>query len=70
MTKPKVVVFHTILPHPDNKLKSNVQNIANASGAIIVMTNNAAQLLMTDYLIPKSKITGDRSWHPFSTSFR
>lgn len=57
VTKPKIVVFHTVLPQPNDKLKLNVQNIANASGAIIVMTNHAAQLLMTDYLVPKSKIT-------------
>jgi len=57
ITKPVIVVFHTVLPNPNDKLKSNVQNIANASGAIIVMTNHAAQLLETDYLIPKSKIT-------------
>lgn len=57
ITKPVVVAFHTVLPKPDEKLKANVQDIANASGAIIVMTNNAAQLLSTDYLIPKSKIS-------------
>lgn len=57
ITKPIIVVFHTVLPQPNDKLKSNVQNIANACGAIIVMTNHAAQLLMTDYLIPKAKIT-------------
>lgn len=57
ISKPIVTVFHTVLPYPDDKLKSNVQRIANESGAIIVMTNHAAHLLMTEYLIPKSKIT-------------
>jgi len=57
LTKPIVVVFHTVLPHPDEKLKLLVQNIANACGAIIVMTNHAAHLLVTDYFIPQSKIT-------------
>lgn len=55
--KPIILVFHTVLPQPNDKLKSNTQNIANACGAIIVMTNHAAHLLMTDYLIPNSKIT-------------
>lgn len=57
ISKPKIVVFHTVLPQPNDKLKRNVQNIANACGAIIVMTNHSAKLLMTNYLIPKSKIT-------------
>lgn len=57
ISKPIVTVFHTVLPNPDDILKSKVQKIANASGAIIVMTNHAAHLLMTEYLIPKSKIT-------------
>lgn len=55
--KPKVIVFHTVLPHPDNTLKEKVQNIANSCGAIVVMTKNAEQLLITDYKIPSSKIT-------------
>jgi len=57
LTKPIVIVFHTVLPNPDEKLKLLVQNIANACGGIVVMTNNASQLLVTDYFIPKSKIT-------------
>lgn len=57
LTKPIVIVFHTVLPHPDEKLKLQVQNIANACGSIIVMTNHAAQLLITEYYIPKSKIS-------------
>jgi len=55
--KPIIVVFHTVLPQPNEKLKSNVQNIVNASKAIVVMTNHAANLLMKDYLISESKIT-------------
>ena len=57
LTKPIVIVFHTVLPNPNEKLKLLVQNIANACGGIVVMTNNASQLLVTDYFIPKSKIT-------------
>ncbi|MFZ4582906.1 MAG: glycosyltransferase [Paludibacter sp.] len=57
LTKPIIVVFHTVLPHPDERLKLLVQNITNACGAIIVMTNHAAQLLITEYFIPKSKVS-------------
>jgi glycosyltransferase involved in cell wall biosynthesis len=55
--KPVVVVFHTVLPQPDTIHKVNVQNIANSCDAIVVMTKHARKLLMTDYLIPKSKIS-------------
>lgn len=57
LTKPIVIVFHTVLPNPNEKLKLLVQNIANACGGIVVMTNHASQLLVTDYFIPKTKIT-------------
>jgi len=57
LTKPIVIVFHSVLPNPDEKLKLQVQNIANVCGSIIVMTNHAAHILVTDYFIPKSKIT-------------
>ena len=57
LTKPIVIVFHTVLPNPDEKLKLLVQNIANACGSIVVMTKHASHLLIADYFIPKSKIT-------------
>lgn len=57
ITKPIVVVFHTVLPSPDDKLKRLVQSVVNAASSIIVMTNHAAQLLATDYLVPKAKVT-------------
>jgi glycosyltransferase involved in cell wall biosynthesis len=57
VTKPVVVVFHTVLPKPNPSLKQHVQSIANVSRAIIVMTNNAARLLTSDYMVPESKVT-------------
>jgi glycosyltransferase involved in cell wall biosynthesis len=57
ITKPVIVVFHTVLPKPDALLKKNVYDIGQACGAIIVMTNNALQLLINDYQIPESKIS-------------
>jgi glycosyltransferase involved in cell wall biosynthesis len=57
LTKPVVVVFHTVLPGPDELLKSKVQNIAFACESIVVMTNNAAQLLRESYDLPVQKIT-------------
>lgn len=57
VTKPIVVVFHTVLPSPDVLLKEKVQNIAIACRSIIVMTNTSAQILIKDYKVPEQKIT-------------
>ena len=57
LSKPVVVVFHTVLPYPDELLKLNVQHIAAACTSIIVMTNYSAQILKETYGIPKQKIS-------------
>jgi glycosyltransferase involved in cell wall biosynthesis len=57
LTKPIVVTFHTVLPHPDNGLKQRVRDIAEPCEAVIVMTNNSATLLRDDYGLPQQKIT-------------
>jgi Glycosyltransferase len=57
LTKPVVVVFHTVLPYPDEKLKSKINSIASACESIIVMTHNSAEILMYDYDMPKEKIS-------------
>jgi len=57
LTKPVIVVFHTVLPNPDEKLKSNVKSIASACESIIVMTHNSAKILIYDYELPKKKIS-------------
>jgi glycosyltransferase involved in cell wall biosynthesis len=55
--KPIVVVFHTVLPKPDDELKQNVLDIANNSNSIIVMTKNSALILEEDYGIDPDIIT-------------
>jgi len=57
LSKPVIVVFHTVLPHPDNQLKSKMMGIADFCEAIIVMTHNSAEILVNEYDIPKQKIT-------------
>ena len=56
LDKPVAVVFHTVLPYPDEKMALAVRNIAAASSAIIVMTNNAEKVLRETYEIPAYKI--------------
>jgi glycosyltransferase involved in cell wall biosynthesis len=55
--KPVVIVFHTVLPKPDERLRIKVQKIANACTSIIVMTNTSAVILKNDYAVPQQKIT-------------
>jgi glycosyltransferase involved in cell wall biosynthesis len=57
ISKPIVFVFHTVLPMPDTKFKIKVQQMAAVASSIVVMTNNAAEILMKDYAIPKFQIT-------------
>jgi len=57
LSKPVVIVFHTVLPHPDAKLKSNVKAIAAICGSIIVMTHTSSDILMDDYDVPREKIS-------------
>ena len=54
--KPVIIVFHSVLPHPDENLKNNVQKISKAVKSIIVMTDSAASILNEDYDIPNKKI--------------
>ncbi len=57
ISKPVAIVFHTVLPHPDNQLKSKVISIAAACESIIVMTHNSAEILVNEYGIQNQKIT-------------
>ena len=57
LTKPVVIVFHTVLPHPDKQLKSKIKNIAAVCESIIVMTHNSAEILTNEYGLPHQKIS-------------
>ena len=57
LSKPVVIVFHTVLPNPDKHLKIKVQNIADACESVVVMTNNSMQMLTDAYGVEKQKIT-------------
>ena len=57
ISKPVVIVFHTVLPHPDEHLKSKIKSIAAICDSIIVMTYNSAGILTTDYGLPEQKIS-------------
>ena len=56
LIKPVIVVFHTVLPNPDNEFKAKVKYLTSQCASVIVMTHNSAKILMTDYQITEEKI--------------
>ncbi len=57
LTKPIAIVFHTVLPQPDEWLKLKIKNIASLCQSIVVMTNTSYEILINDYGISKRKLT-------------
>jgi len=57
LSKPIVLVFHTVLPKPDTRLKTEVKNIVAACKSVIVMTNTSANILINEYGVYQQKIT-------------
>ncbi len=56
LIKPVIIVFHTVLPGPDESLKAQVRNIAAACESIVVMTKNSRRILIDDYGVSVEKI--------------
>ena len=57
ISKPIAFVFHTVLPNPNLELKTKVQDMAAIASSVIVMTSNAATILIYDYGVSAYKIT-------------
>lgn len=57
LTKPVIITYHTVLPRPDALFKLKVEQISARCSAIIVMTQNSADILLADYLIPAEKVS-------------
>ena len=56
LKKPVIIVFHTILPNPNEALKRQVEHISSIAEYVIVMTNASAKTLTTDYETNQNKI--------------
>ncbi len=52
-----VLTFHTVLPNPDEKLRTQVYEMAQACKQVIVMTQGSAEILIATYQISPEKIT-------------
>ena len=57
LSKPVAIVFHTVLPNPDEQLKYKIKAIATISTSIIVMTQTSADILISQYEVQKQKIS-------------
>ncbi|MCX6231273.1 MAG: glycosyltransferase [Bacteroidetes bacterium] len=57
LSKPVIIVFHTVLPNPDILMKFKTRNISTACESIIVMTKNSAKILAEDYGVLPQKIS-------------
>jgi glycosyltransferase involved in cell wall biosynthesis len=57
ITKPIVIVFHTVLSHPKNNSREYLQNIIDACQAVVVMTHSSSTILQNEYQIKKEKIS-------------
>ncbi len=57
INKPIVIVFHTVLPKPNDALQKKVYDMGAIATSVIVMTMDAALILMNEYYIPSHKIT-------------
>ncbi len=56
LNKPIIIVFHTVLPNPNEILRKNVINLASCCASLIVMTKSSAAILKKDYFINDNKI--------------
>ncbi|MCV9385978.1 glycosyltransferase [Reichenbachiella ulvae] len=54
---PVITTFHTILSDPSEERKTIVQQIAERSAQLILMTKRSASILQSDYQIDEDKIT-------------
>jgi glycosyltransferase involved in cell wall biosynthesis len=57
LSLPVAIVFHTVLPRPNDILKEKIRNIAAVCQSIIVMTHTSANILINDYDLSPAKIS-------------
>lgn len=56
VNKPVIIVFHTVLPRPDQSIKDLIRKMISLVGSVVVMTQNSANILNTEYEISQEKI--------------
>ncbi|GIZ08180.1 glycosyltransferase [Flavobacterium sp. UMI-01] len=56
ITKPIIIAFHTVLPHPNQGLEKNVKDLVALAETVTVMTKSSAELLKNTYGVDENKI--------------
>lgn len=56
ITKPIIIAFHTVLPHPNKELEKNVKALSSIAKMVTVMTKSSSDLLINTYGIELDKI--------------
>ncbi|MGM8361229.1 glycosyltransferase [Flavobacterium sp. ARAG 55.4] len=56
ITKPVIIAFHTVLPHPNKDLEKNVKDLVAVAKMVTVMTKSSSDLLNNTYGVPLDKI--------------
>ena len=56
ITKPIIIAFHTVLPHPNKDLEKNVKDLVSLAKMVTVMTQSSSDLLNNTYGVPLNKI--------------
>jgi glycosyltransferase involved in cell wall biosynthesis len=57
LTKPVTFTFHSVIPNPNNDLKTFVKLLLSYSKSVFVMTNRSTEILINDYEIDEKIIT-------------
>jgi glycosyltransferase involved in cell wall biosynthesis len=55
--KPVVISLHSVLPNPNERLKTTIKNMDAFCTSFIVMTQNSADILINNYDVPPQKIS-------------
>lgn len=56
LQKPVIITFHTVLKHPDEKMKKVARIISEKASGVVVMNKIAKEILHENYGIKKNKI--------------
>ncbi len=56
LEKPFIITFHSVIPHPHEKMLHTVKTLADKAKNILVMTYASREILIADYHIPEKKI--------------
>lgn len=56
VTKPIVVTMHTVLPSPDERMRSVVRSIGEHSQVIVTMTFQSKKILIEEYGLPEDSV--------------